>query len=101
MTEKDGGAAFPTKGGLVFYFPENVKEQLQEVEKRVTSEHLGMTLRDYYAGQALMGLASRLSDQQVKDLADGVKGGAIEAKAASALADAMLQARSLKRDSSE
>jgi hypothetical protein len=53
-TSKNGGAAFPGKTTTVIREPYKV----DTTEKVV--EHGGMTLRDYFAGQALMGLmASR------------------------------------------
>jgi hypothetical protein len=53
----------------------------------------GMTLRDYFAGQVLAGLATRLTAERFKDLRDGVQAGTVEAKVAYTLADAMLTIR--------
>lgn len=54
----------------------------------------GMSLRDYFAGQALSGLCSGDIVGNMSDVADGARGGMREAKAAYQIADAMLKARS-------
>lgn len=54
----------------------------------------GMTLRDYFAGQALAGMAATISSDYVNELADGIRGGHPAAKAAYRVAEAMLLARS-------
>ena len=53
----------------------------------------GMSLRDYYKGQALIGLANRLTDERFEHLFNGTQGGMKEAIVAGVLADAMLQER--------
>jgi hypothetical protein len=58
-----------------------------------TEQHFGMTLRDYFAAQALGILATHFSLDDVHNLADGILGGNKVAQAAFALADAMLKAR--------
>lgn len=60
---------------------------------RMPTQHLGMNLRDYFAGQALIGLSMRLCGEDVDNLSERIKGGRIEAKAAYALADALLDER--------
>lgn len=56
----------------------------------------GMTLRDYFAGQALTGFVPNVSDEEMKELAKKIKGGKFIAGACYTLADAMLSARSKK-----
>lgn len=51
----------------------------------------GMTYRQWLIGQALTGIASRLTPDEVLDIASGVKGGAIQAAAAIALADKAIE----------
>lgn len=53
----------------------------------------GMSLRDYFAGQMLAGLATTISSDYAKELADGIRAGHLAAKAAYRVADAMLLAR--------
>lgn len=53
----------------------------------------GMSLRDWFAGQALAGMVSDLDGDTIESLAEGERGGRFFAKAAYALADAMLKAR--------
>ena len=51
------------------------------------------TLLDWFAGQALQGIAARLHDQDVIYLADGIRAGAIEARASFSLAEAAIAER--------
>lgn len=53
----------------------------------------GMTLRDYFAGQALAGLCVYVNEKDRMDLAEGIKGGKFIAQASYALADALLKVR--------
>lgn len=55
-----------------------------------------MTMRDQFAMAALTGILAGLEDDVVWRVSEGIKGGAIEAKAAYGWADAMLKARSTK-----
>lgn len=55
----DGGKAFPSKGGMCFYFPETMKEQVAEVASQIEQSTEGMSLRDWFAGQALVGLIAQ------------------------------------------
>jgi hypothetical protein len=55
----------------------------------------GMSLRDYFAGQALVGIATSIPEERSKLIRDGVQGGMIEASIAYVLADAMLKVRRL------
>ena len=71
---KNGGSAFPG------YFKTVVVENMRPVEKTIVSE--GMTLRDYFAGQALLGFVQ-----------GGVYASENCAKVAYMLADAMLAER--------
>lgn len=74
----DGGPAFPQStfsGGTI---------------QRETG---GMSLRDYFAAQALQGLCARLSEADIAMLRDGIRGGMHEARVAYQLADAMLKNR--------
>jgi hypothetical protein len=75
----DGGSAFPINS------PSGTPERMPLRD--------GMSLRDWFAGKALSGFAGKLSENDRENLADRIKGGAIEARAAYALADAMLAAR--------
>lgn len=52
---KDGGPAFPVKGGILFYYPKEMEEQLRDLEEGVRAKFDGMTLRDWFAGQYLAG----------------------------------------------
>ena len=72
----DGGPAFP--GGT---YPEHPHHPN------------GMSLRDWFAGQALAGIASCATPQAISEMHDGIKAGMREAKAAYAWADAMMKAR--------
>ena len=73
----DGGPAFP------FWNPGT----------SLDGQQTGMTLRDWFAGQALAGITSALTEEEIENLANGVKGGKFIAVASYALADAVLAAR--------
>ena len=53
----------------------------------------GMTLRDYFAAKAMEGFVAHYTWDSIRDLAEGVLGGAIVSQAAYAQADAMLKER--------
>lgn len=55
-----------------------------------------MDLRDYFAASSLQGMVTKITTQEIRDLSDGFRGGALSAKAAYVLADAMLAAREAK-----
>ena len=78
MTGKinDGGPAFPSNASDAWGGPTE-----------------GMTLRDWFAGQALAGLCAGMPKMTREDIADGTAGGRFYVQAAFALADAMLAAR--------
>jgi len=71
MSKNDGGAAFPRDG----------------VCGEVVPQH-GMTLRDYFAGQALAGQALLIASPR-----DSLDCHAVAAESAYAYADAMLEVR--------
>lgn len=76
MAIKDGGAAFPMQPKVA---PGHVAED------RIFNGHVGMSLRDYFAGQAIAGSAD----------GQGVPPSWVEdyARSAYQIADAMLKAR--------
>lgn len=55
MSKNDGGPAYPTKGSLMFYFPEELRGELENIERTIERSYSGMTLRDWFAGQAMSG----------------------------------------------
>jgi hypothetical protein len=63
------------------------------VDGEPNSPEYGMSLRDWFAGQALAGLTVELSDSMVTDLSEGIRGGRFVAGAAYQIADAMLAER--------
>ena len=78
MTKETGGSAFPTTQYVTGFYPSGHTE--------------GMTLRDYFAGQAMQGLLSnpKLMDSIIKE--GGAYSGWVEESAWS-WADGMLKAR--------
>ena len=50
---KDGGPAFPVKGGMFFMAPPGTEEQYALLKKGVETGYSGMSMRDWFAGQAL------------------------------------------------
>jgi hypothetical protein len=84
----DGGPAFPRPG----YYPDDPCDRM-EAKERINLSHDGqggMSLRDWFAGQALLGIASHPIDltYQSKDEALAAK-----AKRCYEWADAMLKAK--------
>lgn len=63
MDDKDGGPAFPKDGQLV-KDPNTLAVQYEGVQN-------GMTLRDYFAGQALAGILANLKAPVVGDQLNG------------------------------
>jgi len=53
----------------------------------------GMLLRDWFAGQALAGIASAMKAERFDLILSGVQAGGLEAHVAYCLADAMLKER--------
>lgn len=86
MSEKKTGApAFPSKGGMFFYVPEHAEKDIKKAIEDLDRTFDGMTLRDYFAGQALIGMISRIPlDDQDPDAI---------ARCAYWQADAMIQER--------
>jgi hypothetical protein len=78
--------AFPTKGGMCFFLPEEVRDQ-NEFEDSIKKEYTGITIRDYFAAAALQGVFAH-------GMATGVSSGDEVADVCYAAADAMLKARS-------
>jgi hypothetical protein len=71
-------------GGPAFPFP----------MMNTISSSSGMSLRDWFAGQALAGLCARISDELANEIGDGILAGRHGyAIPAYALADAMLAVR--------
>jgi hypothetical protein len=59
----------------------------------VQKSHMGMTLRDYFAAQAMQGICSTLTPEQISQIWEGVLGGMRVSRAAYVVADAMMEAR--------
>jgi hypothetical protein len=98
----DGGPAFPRPG----YYPDGSNNDNLEVRERMdlhTQPQPGMTLRDYFAAQALAGILAHTPAGDYEAIV-AVMGPLIEltpgvksiATAAYCLADAMLAARAKK-----
>lgn len=58
MSKDTSGPAFPTKGGIVFYFPEHAEGQMRELAEQTSASAEGMTLRDWFAGQVISGICA-------------------------------------------
>jgi hypothetical protein len=80
MTEKpyDGGLAFPGN---------RLEKSDDEAGVYYRADHPGMTLRDWFAGQAIMGLCADPSNHELFDSHEDA------AKSAYFIADAMIAAR--------
>jgi len=91
---KDGGPAFPRQGRPVSEYTsaEGSTTHAQGLmHLKTVGDQTGMTLRDYFAAAALSACTINITRQA--ELYRGEAGGMIEAKAAYAIADAMLKAR--------
>lgn len=85
MSKEDGGRAFPAQHSIDGNWTPDPKP-----------EFLGMTLRDYFAGQALAGSLASITDAQMRGMIERhtpEKIAQIQAECAYILADAMLKAR--------
>ena len=87
MSEKDGGPAFPGEGVMTIRHPEGGDETC-------STYFGGMTLRDWYKGQALAGFVPTTSERALWLAQEaehrGVDGYAVIAENCGRLADAML-----------
>lgn len=82
MSVKDGGPAYPAR--------RLDEDPLQEGAMAITAWS-GMSLRDFFAAQALASLPMDI--KQYDDMADGIQGAARRSRAAYIIADAMLAER--------
>lgn len=90
--EDNSGAAFPTKGGMVFYVPDHIQDSVKKEIDALKRETEGMTLRDYFAAKALAALISVVPGGTSMGVSHPETNGGL-AKASYAMADAMLEAR--------
>lgn len=76
--------AMPTKGGMMFYLPKELKGEVDEVAAEIGKNYQGLTKREHFAAMAMQGMVSTVSDGHV----------AYEVLASDAvrLADALLKA---------
>lgn len=82
-TKQDGGTVVP-----------KLSSSIGEYNEMILEFHGGLTIRDWFAGQALAGFCSAMPPDLMVDLANGARPGRYEVDAAFALADrAMLKAR--------
>ena len=51
MSKDDGGPAFPSRGGMFFYVPEESKGDIQQALADLDREFAGISVRDYFAGR--------------------------------------------------
>jgi hypothetical protein len=88
-TDKDGGPAFPQAESE---YVEHVNHGRVRRADLGDAPAPGMSLRDWFAGQALAGFAAAMPAGNRVDLGMGQTNGDLWARAACALADAMLKA---------
>lgn len=91
--DKTGGQAFPSKNPTILY-PKDISTKLLKQIHTIEVDGKGMTLRDYYEGQIMMGFASRMPYEDIVEIAQGTKGGKYFIRASQNLADAMIAERS-------
>jgi len=92
----NGGPAFPVKGGMCFMLPPGTKDQYEAMATDVKREYEGMTLRDWFAGQALNGIISSLDSKILAKVGRAGKAGELDdaiVKSAYGCADAMIAER--------
>lgn len=77
MNKENGGPAYPSRNRVTF-------------GKMTTGGHIGMTLRDYFAGQALDGLSAHVIGAEKRP---GETNAQAHARVAYSFADAMLAER--------
>lgn len=97
MPHGDGGPAFPPQDRILVTQIADEK-QLKAISQALAHGRLtGMSLRDYFASQALIGLTMRIGSNTYRQYLDGRAHGR-EGIVAYALADAMLAARDGQHD---
>ena len=94
MSEKDGGPAFPAKS-TAFAVPDTIPREYIEQITSMPVTHTGMTLRDYFAAQAMQGICATCDSDGVwqSGLNDEQAGLYRIARLSYQMADAMLAAR--------
>lgn len=95
---KYGGPAFPSRGGSILYVPEEHRDQIASAVEKMTGALNGMTLRDYFAAKAMLGIMSCPGPVTEPDgsPAPEILADSDVARLSYALADAMLEARKQK-----
>jgi hypothetical protein len=87
----DGGPAFPFN--VPSYSPQSTASYSASFPSVAYQLQPGMSLRDWFAGQALMGLAASQNEGRTANILDGFIGGKLLSESAYMVADAMLKAR--------
>ena len=87
MATDDGGPAFPDVRRLEMVHAIGLPDETKEM---IYADCKGMSVRAYFAGQALQGLASRLTSERFDLIYGGIQAGGKEAKVAACLADALI-----------
>lgn len=90
MKNDDGGPAFPCKGDPVMYGDPDADKPFKKIPG--SEENLpGMSVRQWYKGMAIQGMASRLDPSTVRMMHDGTLIASVLAKAAAVIADAAIE----------
>lgn len=88
MSKDNGGPAFSGNGMHIVYVPDGSIDEVKETVEKLQEKHSGMTLRDYFAAQALPACLPVATKVTSPDFVPE-----IAAHYAYALADAMLAER--------
>lgn len=97
MTDErdDGGPAYPSRGGMMFYVPKDVEGGIEEAVKALDQKHEGLSLRDDLAKAAMAPLlAFRLKwNEGMRERENGPQLFETVAAQSYQMAQAMLMAR--------
>ena len=69
IAPKDGGPAYPSRPGMIFYIPKEHEEEVKETVERMDRRFAGMSLLDYFAARVATGIMAGKSEMTAEGVA--------------------------------